>query len=225
VTAEARARAADFRQGARPRVRPFSKTRPTAARCRGGACPDREARSVRRQRGTRTRSRTSPDAHDQKPRRGRPGDSGRSSPPPEGRGGQLRLLAACHHEPGVPSRRTPCCRGLDRLGVHPAARDQPGDHRVRVPHVTGLEVIAAPHGRWYLRDEIEHPLCASSFVGQTPRAVNGLVDVGDSSVAPAPYLVAEDPKPARHGLRAPSGTGRTQVAAQPAPLPPRTPGR
>ena len=30
-----------------------------------------------------------------------------------------------------------------------------------------------------------------------PRAVNGLVDIGDTSAAPAAYLVAEDPKPAR----------------------------
>jgi transposase len=41
---------------------------------------------------------------------------------------------------------------LDRLGVCPAARNQPGDHRVRVPHFTGFEIIAAPHGRRHLRD-------------------------------------------------------------------------
>jgi hypothetical protein len=58
-------------------------------------------------------------------------------------------------------------------------------------------VISAPHGRWHERDEIEHPLCASDFVGQSPRAIHGLSDVGDPSVAPAAYLVAEDPKPAR----------------------------
>ena len=35
------------------------------------------------------------------------------------------------------------------------------------------------------------------FVGESPRAFNGLVDVGDLPVAPATYLVAKDPKPAR----------------------------
>jgi len=44
---------------------------------------------------------------------------------------------------------------------------------------------------------IEHPLCESFVIGQAPRAVNGLVDVGDSSGAPALDLIAEDPKPAR----------------------------
>ncbi|MEA2323785.1 MAG: hypothetical protein QOD81_3635 [Solirubrobacteraceae bacterium] len=71
------------------------------------------------------------------------------------------------------------------------------DHRVRVPHVTRPEFIAVPRERRDLRDEIEHPLRASFFIGQAQRAADGLVDVGDSSVAPAPYLVAEDPKLAR----------------------------
>jgi hypothetical protein len=40
-------------------------------------------------------------------------------------------------------------------------------------------------------------LCASSVVGQSLRAANGLVDVGDRSVAPATYLVSKEPKPTR----------------------------
>jgi hypothetical protein len=64
----------------------------------------------------------------------------------------LRFLPPCDHEPGLPSRRASCCRRVDRLDVHPAARDQPRDHRVRVPHVARLEVIAARHGRRHLGD-------------------------------------------------------------------------
>ena len=97
----------------------------------------------------------------------------------------------------MPPRRTSSRRRVDRRSVDPTSRDQPGDHRVRVPHVTGPEFIAAPHRRRHLRDEIEHPLCGSFFVGQTRRAADGFVDVGDLSVAPAAYLVAKDPKSAR----------------------------
>ncbi len=77
---------------------------------------------------------------------------GPSSPQRERIGRHLRFLPRCDHEPGLPSERASCCRRLDRLAVYPAPPDQPGDHRVRVPHVTGLEIIAAPHGRRHLRD-------------------------------------------------------------------------
>lgn len=40
-----------------------------------------------------------------------------------------RSLPPCDHEPRLPSRRASCRRRVDRLGVHPAAGDQPRDHR------------------------------------------------------------------------------------------------
>jgi hypothetical protein len=68
---------------------------------------------------------------------------------PRGERRHLRFLPPCN-EPGLPSRRTSCCGRLDRLAGHSAARDQPGGHRVGVPHLTGLESIsrsacASPH--------------------------------------------------------------------------------
>ena len=60
------------------------------------------------------------------------------------RGRDFRFLAPRDHQSGRPSRCPACRRGLDRLGVDAASRDQPGDHRVRVPHLTGARFVPAP---------------------------------------------------------------------------------
>ena len=95
----------------------------------------------------------------------------------------------------MPPRCASSCRRLDRSGVYPAPSDQPGGHRVGVPHLTGTQLITAPHGRRHLGNQIEQPLCATRVAGQSPRALDGLDDVGDLSAAPAANLIAKDPKP------------------------------
>jgi hypothetical protein len=62
------------------------------------------------------------------------------------RGGQ-RHLAARHDKPCVPTWSAPTRREMDRLGVDPASRDQPGDDRVRVPHLARSELVATPYRR------------------------------------------------------------------------------
>ena len=91
----------------------------------------------------------------------------------------------------------PPARGrADRVDISSAAGDQPGDQRVRVPHVTGSELIATPDEGWHLRDEIQHPLGMCRLFGQSKRAFDRVFDIWNSTVLPAPNLVAEEPEAA-----------------------------
>ena len=108
---------------------------------------------------------------------------------------RLELLPSRQDKSGTPPWRASPCRRLDRLDVDPAARDQPRDHRVRVPHVTGLELIATPDGRRNARRQLQHAPRTISIVGKSPRAFDSLGGVRDSAVAPSTDLVAEDPNP------------------------------
>ena len=142
-----------------------------------------------------------------------------------------------------PGARPPA--GGNRLGVYPAARDHPGDHRVRVPHLARPEIIATPHRRRDLRDHFEHaprPILVVVSRQGCPRLRRR-----PGSAPATADLVAEDPKrPAQRlptapsattprcsplrsatgacsttnvaqglGLEAPSGRGRTPDAARP----------
>ena len=97
------------------------------------------------------------------------------------RAGRRVALAPCDHESGVLARRASSGRGLDRLGIEAAACDEPRGHRVGVPPLTCPELVAPPYGRRDALDEVKHALRAIGIVGQAPRALNGLVDVGESS--------------------------------------------
>jgi hypothetical protein len=68
-------------------------------------------------------------------------------------------------------------RRLDRLGVNPAARDHPRDHGVRVPHLTRVKLITAPHRGGHPRDHVKHSAGVLLVVGEPPGAVDGLGDV------------------------------------------------
>ena len=80
----------------------------------------------------------------------------------------LRGLA--RHSRLVPRRATtrparqpgarPPAGGLDRLGREAAACDQPGDHRVGVPHLARCELVATPDGRRDVGNEVEDSLRA-----------------------------------------------------------------
>lgn len=78
---------------------------------------------------------------------------------------------------GPPARRAPSLRRLDRLGVNPAARDRPRDHGVRVPHLTRVKLITAPHRGGHPRDHVKHSAGVLLVVGEPPGPVDGLGDV------------------------------------------------
>src|SRR3954470_17879994 len=99
---------------------------------------------------------------------------------------QASLPAGC----AAPGRRP------NRPGVDRAARDHPSDHRVRVPHLAGPELIASPDGSRDLRDDVEHATSTILVDGQSLRTFDGFGDVRNTPVAPEPDLVAEDPKSA-----------------------------
>ena len=83
-------------------------------------------------------------------------------------------------------------RKRDRLDVEPAAREEPRDRRVRVPHLARAQLVAAPDRRRHLRHELEQPTRAIGIVAQPARALDRLLDVRNDPVPPAPDLVAEE---------------------------------
>jgi hypothetical protein len=108
-----------------------------------------------------------------------------------------RSLTARNRKPSLPPRRPSTCRRLYRPGVYPAPRDHPCDDRVRVPHLTGAKLVAAPDGSWDLLRDVERPPRNPFVRTQSPRAIHGLGDVRNVSAAAQANLVAEDPKAAR----------------------------
>jgi hypothetical protein len=106
-------------------------------------------------------------------------------------------LPTCDHQPGVPAGCPPSCRRPNRLGVQAATGDDPGDHRVRVPHFSRSQLIATPDGSGHLADQAKQEPRTVLIGGQPPGAVNSLRDIRDVAVVPEPDLVAEDSKSAR----------------------------
>jgi len=76
------------------------------------------------------------------------------------------------------------------------AGEEPGYERIRVPHLSGAELVAAPDRDRNARGEVEHPPCGLRIVCEPAWAVDRFGDVRDHPVAPAVQLVAEEPEPA-----------------------------
>jgi hypothetical protein len=83
------------------------------------------------------------------------------------------------------------------VDIETAAGDQPGDQRVRVPHLACPELVASPDRRRHLGHQLENAPRESRVVRQPLWALDRLVDVRDHAAAPAPDLVAEDAERAR----------------------------
>jgi hypothetical protein len=86
---------------------------------------------------------------------------------------------------------------LDRLGVEAAAGDQPGDERIRVPHLSCLTLVPSPDECWHGGYEIEETPRVSQIARQLLWAVDRLAHVREDSVAPPAGLVTEDPEASR----------------------------
>src|SRR5919106_3078983 len=102
-----------------------------------------------------------------------------------------------HDKACVPTRSAPPAPRLDRFGREAATRDQPRDHRVRVPHLACPQLVATPDRPRNLRNELQDPARDLRIVSQAPRALDRFVDVRDNSATPAAHLVAEDPEMTR----------------------------
>ena len=66
-------------------------------------------------------------------------------------------VPARDHDPGMPARSAPAARRRDRLDVEAAPGEQPGRHRVGVPHLARAELVAAPDRSRHGRHEVEKP--------------------------------------------------------------------
>jgi hypothetical protein len=83
---------------------------------------------------------------------------------------------------------------MHRLDVEATAGDEPGGQRVGVPHLPCSALVAAPDETRNGGHEIKDVLSERWVVCQVLWAFDCLADVGDHAIAPAAYLVAEDPE-------------------------------
>ena len=74
--------------------------------------------------------------------------------------------------------------------MSPAARDHPRDHRVRIPHLAGAELITGPPRGLGPGCHFEHVPSELLLIAEAPGTVDGLGDV---------RYVATAPEPARSG--------------------------
>ena len=115
-------------------------------------------------------------------------------------GAELRLrpvaaeTSCSNGKASVPSWRSTIGRRMDRFDACPTARKDPGDNRVRVPHLPRAELVTAPYGRRYRWQCVEDSFRNLDIVGHPDRASDRLIDVGNGASSPAPNLVAEDPE-------------------------------
>ena len=109
---------------------------------------------------------------------------------------RARRLTPRDDDARAPTRSTPAYRREHGPDVDAAPRDQPGDHRVGVPHLAGIELVPSPDRGGHLGDELEEALCVRRVVRQPSGTVDCLVHVGDDAATPAPELVAKEAQPA-----------------------------
>jgi hypothetical protein len=109
----------------------------------------------------------------------------------------LCLLAVRHDESSSPTRGTSSRWQMHRLDLEATADDEPGGQRVGVPHLSCSALVAAPDETRNGGHEVEDVLSERWVVCQVLWAFDCLADIWDNAVAPAAYLVAEDPETSR----------------------------
>ena len=97
---------------------------------------------------------------------------------------------------GLPSRRATTNRRLNGRDVDSAPGERPRDDRVGVPHLTRVELVSAPGGRGYRREDFEDSPRVVEGVRYANRTCDRRSDVRDRSIPPASDLIAEDPESA-----------------------------
>jgi hypothetical protein len=106
-------------------------------------------------------------------------------------------LGAGRDEARPPSWRTSTGRRPDRVRWQAAAGEQPGDHRVGVPHLARPKLVPAPDGAGQRADQLQEPTRQERVVAQDLRARDRLGGIRDDPVPPTAHLVTEHP-PAPH---------------------------
>ena len=106
-------------------------------------------------------------------------------------------LSPCDAQPRPPARCTTAGGRVQPVGVVVTSGQQPGREGVRVPHLAGALLVAAPGGVGKLGDQVEQLQGTNSVGADALRAGHGLSAVRDHSVAPAVNLIAEVPRRAQ----------------------------
>jgi hypothetical protein len=99
-------------------------------------------------------------------------------------------------EPGVPAGSAAARRQSQSLGLQPGGREQPRDHRVRVPHLARAQLVAPPDRRGHEGDGVEQAAGGDWIGGDSLRFFDGVPEVRDRPAAPAADLVSEQAQPA-----------------------------
>jgi hypothetical protein len=81
---------------------------------------------------------------------------------------------------------------LDPVGIEAGAGEQPGDHRVRVPHLARVAFVSTPDQGGDVLHEIEDLRRSVRVLRHPDGARDSLRDVGDDAVSPPTDLISEE---------------------------------
>src|SRR6266566_3116888 len=102
-----------------------------------------------------------------------------------------RFLRGCKNA-GVPARGTSFGGWLYRIDIESGTRDQPRDHRVRIPHFACSKLVAAPHEHRHLWHQLEESSRVAQIAAQSTWTVDRFADVWNDTLAPATQFVAKN---------------------------------
>ena len=91
-----------------------------------------------------------------------------------------------------PAGRATPGRRLDTAGIEASAGEQPGHHRVRVPHLAGVAFVSTPDQGGDTRHEIKDLRRSGGFLRQPHGTRDSLRDIGDDAVSPSTDLISEE---------------------------------
>ncbi len=78
------------------------------------------------------------------------------------------------------------------MSTCPAPSEDPGDNRVRGPHFARGELVTAPNGRRYRRQQLKESSGDIHIVVDPDRTADGLIDVGNLALTSTPNLVVDE---------------------------------
>jgi hypothetical protein len=122
-------------------------------------------------------------------------------------------LASCHHQTGVPTGSSAADGRLQPIGVNAGACQKPRDHRVRVPHLTGSQLVPTPHGCRDGGRQIENALRVNDVGRHPDRTQHRAGQIGDGASPPTTDLVSEMPE--RPSQLIPTGPPATTPRSSP----------
>jgi hypothetical protein len=106
-----------------------------------------------------------------------------------------RRAASSDCEPRVPTRGATARWRPELVCRQACAGDQPGGHRVRVPHLACLQLVTSPHGSRDGCDEIEQPGGDQRIAREPAGPADRLTQIRYRPITPAAHLVAKHAQP------------------------------